>query len=181
MNATATASDLQPWFTAARNTYAIVNAQVVPQIQTLLGEAGPAEWGRLSRGAATADGAEAWCVQLTPDLPFSAWLLTGAGAALDDWGVLACSDAPFRDVHQHLRQQLEAQLPRGERIALRWYRPLVLRTLLPLCAPSQLAGFFGPVRAFAFAEAGPARSWRWLRQIGGQLDTQTTTPPRAGA
>lgn len=174
-SATSTA-DLQGWFHMARHTYAIVDAQTLPQIETMLNDSGLADWGRLPPGAATNDGAEAWCLQLTPELSLSHWLLAGEGADIENWGVIVCSDAPFREVRQHLRGLLEAQLPRGERVALRWYRPQVLRALLPLCSTSQLSHFFGPVQSFAFPDG---ENWCWLQQIDGRLDMRTNARSRA--
>lgn len=170
ISASASASNLQAWFHVARHTYAIVDAQTLPQIVPMLSDSGLVDWGRLHPGAAATDGAEAWCLRLTPELPLSHWLLAGEGAGIADWGVIACSDASFREVRQHLRGLLEVQMPRGERVALRWYRPPVLHTLLPLCSASQLTRFFGPVRAFATVDG---ERWRWLRQTNGKLDEQT--------
>ena len=92
--------------------------------------------------------------------------------------MLAFSDAPFRPVREHLRGLLEVQLPARERVALRWYKPIVMRTLLPLCAPSQLDQVFGPVSAFALPDASGATAGTWLRQLGGALDSQVMPAPR---
>ena len=180
MNAVVSDIELRSWFVVARHAYAIIDTQAVPQVEAILTSAGAAEWGRLARGAAPADGAEAWCVELTPELAFSRWLLAGDGTMLEDWGVLAFSEQPFREVRNHLRDLLEVQLPRGERVAFRWYRPPALRALLPLCSAPQLTEVFGPVTAFALHD-GDRGSWVWLRLIGGRLDTQVSAPVRAPA
>ena len=173
--------ELRAWFSAARQTYAVIDAQALPQIAEMLPAAGLglSEWGRLQRGGVALDAALAWCVQLEPAHAFSQWLLDGEGARVEDWGVLAFSDAPFRPVREHLRGLLEVQLPGRERVALRWYQPIVMRTLLPLCAPSQLEQIFGPVSAFALPDASFATAGTWLRQLGGTLDTQVMPALRA--
>jgi len=165
------ATELQHWFSVARHTYAVIDAQALPQIAEMLPAAGLAEWGRLERGGIAADSAQAWCVQLDPAQPFSEWLLAGDGAQVEDWGLLAFSDAPFRRVREHLRGLLEAQLPGRERVPLRWHKPAVMRVLLPLCAGSQLEQIFGPVSCFALPGANGCT---WLRAIGGVLDARTT-------
>lgn len=163
-----TATDLHAWFTPARHAYAVVDARTAPQVGALLAAAtnGPA-WSHLPRGAQPAEGAQVWCAELAAEQPLARWLLAGPGTALADWGVLVYSDAPFRPVRDHLRDHLQARMPQGERVALRWWHPAVLRALLPLCSGGQLQDFFGPVTAFA---APGAQGWTWWRQIGGQLD-----------
>ena len=162
--------DTRAWFHGARYTYAVIDGLALPQADAMLDAAGTAEWGRLPRGAPPYDAVDAWLVQLAPDLHLSHWLLLGDGARVANWGAIVSSDAPFREVRQHLRGLMEAQLPSGQNMVLRWYRPLVLRTLLPLCSPSQLLEFFGPVRAFAVMSGN---EWHWLRQLGGKLDLHT--------
>ena len=170
-----TTTDLHTWFTPARHTYAVVDARTAPQVGEMLTTSVDGQaWSHLPRGAQPADGAQAWCAQLAPERPLAQWLLAGPGAALGAWGVLVYSDAPFRPVRDHLRSHLEARMPQGERVALRWWRPAVLRALLPLCSGGQLHDFFGPVTAFA--APGP-QGWTWWRQIGGQLDQRGA--PRA--
>lgn len=164
------ARDTRAWFHGARHTYAVIDGQALPRAEAMLDAAGTAEWGRLPRGAPPFDTVDAWLVQLAPDLPLSHWLLLGDGARVANWGAIISSDAPFREVRPHLRSLMEAQLPNGQSMVLRWYRPPVLRTLLPLCSPSQLLDFFGPVRAFAVMTG---TEWHWLRQLGGKLDLHT--------
>jgi hypothetical protein len=178
------APELQRWFGVARHTYAVVDAQALPQIGDMLPAAGLGltEWSRLQRGGAALEAAQAWCVQLEPAHAFSHWLLAGEGARVEDWGVLAFSDAPFRPVREHLRGLLEAQLPGRERVALRWYKPMLMRALLPLCAPSQLEQVFGPLTAFALPDASGATGGTWLRMLGGALDVQlAAAAPRVAA
>lgn len=167
MNATA---ELHRWFSVADHTFAVIDAQALPQIAELLPGAGLKEWGRLERGAVALDAAQAWCVELEPEHAFSHWLLAGDGAEVADWGVLAFSDAPYRRVREHLRGLLEAQLPSRERVPLRWHKPAVMRALLPLCSASQLDQVFGPISCFALP--GQNGSSSWLRTIGGVLDVQ---------
>ena len=164
-----TDGELRGWFALAHNTYAVIDAQAVPKLAGMLAEAGLAEWGPLQRGGVAADAAEAWCVELTTQASFTQWLLAGEGAALDDWGTLVFSDLRFRPVREHLRGLLEVQLPRRERVGLQWYRPAVMRALLPLCSPPQLAEFFGPVRGFALP--GPD-AWTALTLQHGRLVTR---------
>ncbi len=159
-------TELHAWFSPARHAYAVVDARAAPPVAALLA-AETLAWSHLPRGALPAEGADAWCAELAPQQPLAQWLLAGPGTALGDWGVLVYSDAPFRPVRDHLRGHLQARLPQGERALLRWWRPQVLRTLLPLCSAGQLHDFFGPVSAFA--APGPD-GWTMLRLIGGQLD-----------
>ena len=162
-------AELQRWFSVAGHTCAVIDAQALPQIAEVLPRAGLKEWGRLERGAIALDAAQAWCVELEPDHEFSHWLLAGDGAKVADWGVLVYSDAPFRSVREHLRGLLEAQMPTRERVPLRWHKPAVMRTLLPLCNASQLDQIFGPIACFVL----PGRTGSsWLRSIGGVLDIQ---------
>lgn len=164
-----TQAELHGWFAMARHTYAVIDSQAVPQVESMLSNAGAPEWGRLRRGGGVAQDNVAWCVRLTPDLELSRWLIAGEATHLEDWGVLAASDAPFRVVRDHFRSLMEAQLPNRERIALRWYKPQVMRTLLPLCSQTQLGAFFGPVGAFATMQLG---MWTRLQVLDSQLDAR---------
>ena len=66
----------------------------------------------------------------------------------DAWGIWAVSSSGLERVRRHLRQQLEVEVPSGERMILRFYDPRVLPTFLPSCDEEQSAAFFGPVRRF---------------------------------
>ena len=166
MPAGADPAALHTWFSPASHTYAVVDARAAPAVADLLASDGLV-WSHLARGAVPAEAAEAWCVELAPHQALAQWLLAGPGTALGEWGVLVYSDAPFRAVRDHLREHLQARLPQGQRVSLRWWRPPVLRALLPLCSAGQLQDFFGPVTAWALP--GP-QGWTLLRAIGGQLD-----------
>src|SRR4051812_46635418 len=93
-------AELQAWFTVAAHSYAVIDRQAVPRIEAMLAEQGAGEhaveWDRLARGGTPGEGADGWCVQLTPQLPLSRWLLAGEGARVEDWGVLVFSKAAFR-------------------------------------------------------------------------------------
>lgn len=173
-----TQAELRGWFAMARHTYAVIDSQTVPQVESMLSNAGAPEWGRLRRGGGVAQHNEAWCVQLTPDLELSRWLIAGEENRLEDWGVIAASDAPFRVVRDHFRSLMEAQLPTRERVALHWYKPQVMRALLPLCSQMQLGEFFGPVGAFAMMQLG---SWTRLQVLDAQLAARALGPDGAAS
>ena len=150
----------------ARNTFAVIDSRSFPQIEAMLTTADLPEWDRLQRGGSMLSADIAWCVQLSPGHAFTHWLLQGPGAEQADWGVLVASDASFRPIREHFRDLLEATSPDGVRLRLRWYHGAVLRALLPLCSPTQLRDFFGPVRAVGLR--GPDH-WNWMRVQEGRL------------
>jgi Domain of unknown function (DUF4123)/Inner membrane component of T3SS, cytoplasmic domain len=63
------------------------------------------------------------------------------------WGIYLACDGPMRDVRNHLRHFLLAEVA-GRTVYFRFYDPRVLRAYLPTCTTSEAHRFFGPVRAF---------------------------------
>ena len=154
--ATVTAAPLAPgqhraglWADADLQCFAVVMGERVPGLPARLAGADVADYDCLLPGALEPEVQQAapYLVQLKPASPFTDWLLFEAAAAFGDWGVLVRSPARLLLLRNHLRGLLQASLPGGARIALDWMDPAVLRALLPLAGPAELAAFFGPVRS----------------------------------
>lgn len=106
---------------------------------------------RGQRGDELADVAP-YVVQMTPESPFSQWLL--ANAWNQSWGVFAQSSAPPGEVNGHFRSILAVYDERGKPLHFRYYDPRVFRVYLPTCTREELKLFFGPVsRYFVEGEA----------------------------
>jgi hypothetical protein len=64
------------------------------------------------------------------------------------WGFFLLSNAGIDRVYNHFCQNMQVELPTGERMIFRYYDPRILITFLPSCDEEQSRAFFGPARRF---------------------------------
>lgn len=66
------------------------------------------------------------------------------------WGIFVLSKMTLRDLYDHFRQLLFAQLPDGMTWLFRYYDPVILNAFLQISSIDDLKIVFGPVRAYCF-------------------------------
>jgi hypothetical protein len=131
--------------------YAVLDGASVPALLPRLAEWKP-EHCCLYRGELPADlkRAAPYLVRLTPDSPFTGWVLSEGWGK--HWGIFAVSFADFLTLRKHFRTFLMVNGPDGKPFYFRYYDPRVLRTYLPTCNAAESELVFGPVTFYA-AEA----------------------------
>ena len=88
-----------------------------------------------------------WLVRVDQRDPLlSIWQAHGRGQA---WGLMACSDRTFEQLHRHFRRFLQAMLPDGMVVTFRFYDPRVFNTYICAALPDERAPWFDGVSAYA--------------------------------
>ena len=168
------------WADDSLQVYAVVMGSRIAGLPERLAAAGTgiADWDCLLPGALEPPVQQRapYLLRLKADSAFTDWLLFEAAASLAEWGVLLRSPARLMPLRNHLRGLLQALLPGGQRIVLDWMDPAILRALLPLFDPAELAAFFGPVRSLVLPGAD---AWRHAELLQGRLAQRDVPLARA--
>jgi hypothetical protein len=129
------------------NVFAILDGASSPNLVKKLYEHEP-EYCCLYRGVLAPDMATVapYLVRLEPGDKFSEWILTEGWGV--HWGIFLHSSAPLRPLRDHFREFHTVELPDQRTVLFRYYDPRVLRTFLPVCNPTELTTFFGPVQTY---------------------------------
>ena len=101
-----------------------------------------------------------YLVQLEPATEFADLILNAGWGA--HWGIFLESQSDLRTLRDHLRQFHKVELPDQRTVLFRYYDPRVLRVFLPVCNPTELTSFFGPIQAFIVEGETPEVGQRFL-------------------
>jgi len=154
-------------------TYAVLDAARDPLIHTIV-PSSDATWRCLYAGALAPElrAVAPYLVHMPPHAPFARETVAlGWGRA---WGIWLVSAARFDDLCRHLRRLLRVQDETGRRLLFRFYDPVVLATVLPMCTTAELAEVFGPIDMF-LVEASSGLALTELRFDGSALITTVRT------
>jgi hypothetical protein len=94
----------------------------------------------------------------------------------EPWGIFVMAKADLDTLRQHFRRFLIVQLPDGEKWFFRYYDPRILRVYLPNCNDKELRKFYGPLRAFAIADAEQDTICSMQLRPGSNPDAPSTEP-----
>ncbi len=87
-----------------------------------------------------------YLVCMTPDSPFSKWVLKDGWGK--HWGIFVRSKTDMMRMRMHFRAMLKVQGPDFQPLYFRYYDPRVLRVYLPTCTGEELNTVFGPAEHF---------------------------------
>jgi hypothetical protein len=79
------------------------------------------------------------------------------------WGVFAISTRPMSEIRTHFARLLDARTEDGARYLFRFYDPRVLRAVIPVCTPDEVAGLLGPIERFVIEARQPAAGYAVTR------------------
>lgn len=153
--------------------YAIVDGARAEQASAQAAEA-ETEYCCLYRGELDPELAKAapYLVKLTPELPFTAWLLRGWG---ESWGIFVESAADLRILRRHFRTFLMVYDEDGKPLYFRYYDPRVLRAFLPTCNADDLKVLFGPVDDYLMESEDGAEVLRFAVADGNLIQSPEAT------
>jgi hypothetical protein len=110
-----------------------------------------------------------WLARLSPQSPFTDWVLSTAVTIAPDFGVLVLAPGTFISVRSHLRQLMQVMLPDGQWARLDWMDPEILALLLPRLEAAQVAAFFGPIAQLMIPIEG---GWSRAESVMGQVRSE---------
>lgn len=140
--------------------FAILDGASAPNLVKHLYEHEP-EYCCLYRGELEPDMATVapYLVRLEAESKFTELVLTEGWG--NHWGSFVISPATLRVLRDHFRAFHTVELPDQRTVLFRYYDPRVLRNFLPVCNPTELAAFFGPVQKFVVEGETPESGIRF--------------------
>ncbi|MCC7536814.1 MAG: DUF4123 domain-containing protein [Deltaproteobacteria bacterium] len=119
-----------------------------------------------------------YVVELSPETPFTRWLLTDAWGA--SWGFFVRTQLGLDATRRHFKRFLRARTEDGRTLLFRFYDPRVMRRYLPTCTDDELTALFGEADAFVMEAEQPDRLWSFGRSPVGFSCTLLALGPVGG-